>query len=127
MNKMHTSFTFYHTVIISLVSLTGIVLLSKILNINLRVVFPASVLLILLVVALFITLAAALYTSQSHSGMYRVKSFGFPRWFYQIRTETGGLSTKLILYRYFIENLVVWFCFCSFIYFLFKMLFINKK
>jgi hypothetical protein len=124
---MHTSFTSYHTIGIAFITTIIILLLSKLVHIDVRGFFAFSSIIKLAAIAVLITGIWVFYSYQYPSGMNQMKVYGFPRGFYQIRTEVGGVQTKFILYRYALENLVVWFCLCSLIYFLFKIITAGKK
>jgi uncharacterized membrane protein len=124
---MHTSFTSYHTIGILFLTTAIIFILSKLLGIDLKSIYNFSNIIKLLVVALLVTGISIFYSYQYPSGMNKMKVFGFPRGFYQIRTEAGAVQTKFILYRYALENVVVWFCLCSLIFFLFKLVTAGKK
>jgi hypothetical protein len=105
---MHKIFTSYHTLGILASFLIVILILTKALKNRIGAAFSEFDFAKLVFLSFTITLLSAFYKFSYNSGMNQMTVLGFPRGFYQIISEPNGVSNASILYRYFMENLLLW-------------------
>lgn len=119
--KIHPYFTFIHFAVIAVILLVATVLVCRSKKIPYIKLLNWKVMLL----SLLPTFLGAFYKEHGFSGMYRYRSYGFPRKIFEIYNNIDGTTPVVRVYSqmnwgYLLQNWILFYLFINLIFILFK-------